>query len=286
MATPWDRAARGYFEEWVPRFTPYHLDLIQEAKLEPGHRVLIACAGPGSEVLAAARAVGETGRVRATDRSAELLNICCQQADAAGLENVYCEQADAADASGGPWDVVFCAFGLWGLDDRVGALKSWARALAPAGKVVVMTWGPTEDDDPFERVSQCLQHFEPDFVPPSPRILSQRDAMAQMFEEAELSMVRHTVFRHTLTFKRAEEFFNAMRETTPWCDIWDRLGDASMSRVAARFYGLVGGPDAPLSWDPPATLAIAGLPGDEIEVASRRTSVHVPLSKGSTPNLK
>ena len=286
MATPWDRAARGYVEEWVPRFTPYHLDLIQEAKVEPGQRVLVACCGPGTEVLAAARAVGETGRVRATDRSGEMVKICGELADAAGLENVYCEESDAKDASGGPFDLVVCAFGLWQLDDRVGALTAWGRALSNSGKVAVMTWGPTEEDDPFERVSLCLSHLEPDFVPPSPRILSERDSMAQMFEEAQLSMVRHTVFRHTLAFKRAEDFFLALRETYPWNEIWDQLGDARMSRVAARFYGLVGGPDAPLSWDPAATLAIAGLPGSEIEVASRRSSVHVPIGKGSGPTLK
>ncbi len=285
MATPWDRAARGYVEEWVPRFTPYHLDLVQETKLELGQHVLVACAGPGSEVLAAARAVGPVGKVRATDRSAEMVSICCELAEAAELDNVVCEVADAKDASGGPWDAVMCAFGLWQLDDRVGALKAWANALSPSGKVAVMTWGPAEEDDPFERVALCLAHLEPDLAKPSPRIVSQRDAMAQMFEEAELTMVRHTVVRHTLAFKRAEDFFNALRETYPWCDIWEQIGDARMSRVAARFYGLVGGPDAPLSWDPPATLAIAGLPGSEIEVASRRSSVLVPASKASTPRL-
>lgn len=286
MATPWDRAARGYVEEWVPRFTPYHLDLVHETKLEAGQRILVACCGPGSEVLAAARTVGETGRVRATDRSPEMINICRELAEKAELDNVQCDLADASDASGGPWDVVVCAFGLWQIEDRAGALTAWGRALASSGKVAVMTWGPPEEDDPFERAGSCLEHLEPEFARPSPRILSQRDVMAQMFEDAQLTMVRHTVVRHTLAFKRAEDFFHALRETYPWCDIWEQLGDARMSRVAARFYGLVGGPDAPLSWDPPATLAIAGLPGSEIEVASRRASVHVPISKGSSPTLK
>jgi len=279
MATPWDRASRGYVEEWVPRFTPYHLDLIEEVKLEADHRVLVTCAGPGSEVLAAARAVGPNGFVRATDENAEMSELCSRQVEAAALANVSCEKTIAADASGGPWDVVVCAFGMWQLRDRAGALRAWGQALKPSGKVAIMTWGPTEENDPFERVSRCLQHLEPDYLPPSPRIISERDSMAQMFEEAGLTMVRHTVVRHTLAFKRAEDFFNALREAAIWCQIWEELGDARMSRVAARFYGLVGGPDAPLSWDPPATLAIAGLPGQEIEVASRRSSVRVPTGR-------
>lgn len=281
MATPWDRAASRYVEEWVPRFTPYHLDLIQEVKVEPGERVLVACAGAGPEALAAARAVGPSGFVRATDEDREMVAICDGQAKAAGLANVKCESTDGGDVSGGPWDVIVCAFALWHLKDRPGALKAWAQALKPNGKVAVMTWGPTEEDDPIERVTRCLQHLEPDYLPPSPRILSERDSMGQMFEEAGLTMVRHTVVRHTLAFKRAEDFFLALKEASTWCDIWEELGEARMSRVAARFYGLVGGPDAPLSWEPPATLAIAGLPGQEIEVASRRLSVRVPTLKGS-----
>jgi hypothetical protein len=48
-----------------------------------------------------------------------------------------------------------------------------------------------------------------------------------------------------------------------------------MERVAARFYDSVGGPDAPLTFAPPATLAIAALPGAEVELA-HRPSVRVP----------
>src|SRR6516165_9290748 len=79
MATPWDRAAAGYLEEWVPRFIPYHLDLVVELTLREGERVLVTSAGPGTEVIAAARAVGPNGFVRATDKSAEMVRICAQQ---------------------------------------------------------------------------------------------------------------------------------------------------------------------------------------------------------------
>ena len=62
MATPWDRAAAGYLDEWVPRFVPYHLDLVRELALHPGARVLVASAGPGSEVLAVAGPSEAAGR--------------------------------------------------------------------------------------------------------------------------------------------------------------------------------------------------------------------------------
>ena len=108
--------------------------------------------------------------------------------------------------------------------------------------------------------------------------------MSQMFEEAELSMVRHTVVRHTMTFKNAEAFVTALKEAGSWRKIWEELGDARLARVAARFYGLVGGPDAPLTFEPPATLAIAGHPGAEVQIESRRASVRVPVPP-SKPSL-
>jgi hypothetical protein len=88
-------------------------------------------------------------------------------------------------------------------------------------------------------------------------------------------MVRHTVVRHTLSFKSAEAFVRAMREACTWRRIWEELGDARLERVAARFYERVGGPSMPVSFDPPATLAIAALPGAEVEL-EHRPSVRAP----------
>ncbi len=276
MGTPWDRAAAGYLEEWVPRFVPYHQDLVREMAIRAGERVLVASAGPGAEVLAVARAVGEGGFVRATDNSAEMVRICRDQVERAHLAaRVECQQADAIDASGGLWDAAVCAFGLWQLPSRVEALRAWATELGPKGKVGVITWGPSEPNDPFDKLGSCLRDLEPGWTVESASVQASRDAMAAMFEEAGLAMVRHTVVRHTLSFKTAEGFVRAMREACTWRRVWEDLGEVRLERVAARFYDWCGGPDKPLSFDPPATLAIAALPGSEIELA-HRPSVRAP----------
>jgi ubiquinone/menaquinone biosynthesis C-methylase UbiE len=281
MATPWDRAAVGYLDEWVPRFVPYHLDLVHELALAPGQRVLVTSAGPGSEVLAAARAIGETGYIRATDKSAEMVRLCDAQVKKGGFGAfVDCATADATDASnprspGAKWDAVLCAFGLWQLDDRIGAIRAWRDALAPNGKVGILTWGPPDADDPFERLAQCLHELEPAHAVPPSRIVSERGAMESMFAEAGLAMVRHTVVRHTLSFKSAESFVKALREACTWRRIWEEIGDARVERLAARFYELTSDPDTPLSFEAPATLAIAALPGAEVEL-EHRPSIRVP----------
>jgi ubiquinone/menaquinone biosynthesis C-methylase UbiE len=276
MGTPWDRAAAGYLEEWVPRFVPYHQDLVREMAIHAGERVLVASAGPGAEVLAVARAVGESGFVRATDGSAEMVRICRDQVERARLAvRVDCEQADAIDATGGLWDAAVCAFGLWQLRSRVDALQAWARELAPRGKVGVITWGPSEPDDPFDKLESCLRELEPGWSVERASVHASREAMTAMFDEAGLALVRHTVVRHTLSFKSAESFVRAMREACTWRRVWEELGDVRLERVAARFYDWCGGPDEPLSFDPPATLAIAALPGAEVELA-HRPSVRAP----------
>jgi ubiquinone/menaquinone biosynthesis C-methylase UbiE len=283
MATPWDRAAAGYLEEWVPRFVPYHLDLVRELTLRPGQRVLVTSAGPGQEVLAVARAVGDEGLVRATDASGEMVRICAEKVhEAKFATRIECAVADATDARGGPWDAIVCAFGLWQLKDRGAALRAWREALAENGKIGVVTWGPPDGQQPFERLGEALHKLEPAFHVPSPHVEAERDAMAAMFHGAGLEMVRHTVVRHTLSFPSNEAFIRAMCEACTWRKVCEELGEARVERVASRFYDEMGGPDEPLSFEPPATIAIAGHPGADIDLEVRH-SMRVPPSPTKPP---
>jgi ubiquinone/menaquinone biosynthesis C-methylase UbiE len=280
MATPFDRAAKSYIEEWVPRFVPYHLDLVRELSLAQGQRVLIARCGPGAEVLAVARAVGDLGKVRATDPSAELIGICKEQVDKAGFPSVTCERAAPDDVGEGNWNAIVCAFGLWTMEDRPAVLRTWASALAPNGKVGALSFGPPDDNDPFEILARALRELEPDAVTKPPRIDSDRDSFARVFEEGGLAIVRHTILRHTVSFATAEDFTNAIREGRTWRSVWAELGPERMGRVTARFYEQVGGPTAPLVFEPAATLAIAALPGAEVELAVRPSVVAPRLPSG------
>jgi ubiquinone/menaquinone biosynthesis C-methylase UbiE len=275
MGTPWDSAVGRYIEEWVPRFVPYHLDLVQELALARGQHVLVASAGPGAEVLAVARAVGDRGAVRATDAHAEFVHVCDEQVRRAGFTTVTCETAEPSDVGNGNWNAIICAFGLWRIPDRAALLRAWGGALAPSGKVGVLTFGPPDENDPFEMLAAALREFEPNAEAAPAGIAADRDAMAKMFEEGGLMLVRHTVLRHTITFPSAEAFTNAIREGRTWRRVWEELGDVRMGKVTARFYDQVGGPAAPLSFEPAVTLAIAARPGAEIDLASR-SNVKVP----------
>lgn len=281
MATPWDQAAERYLEEWVPRFVPYHLDLVRELALAQGQRVLVVSSGPGAEVLAVARAVGDKGCVRATDASADMVRICDEQVKRAGFGSVACEQAGPRDIGDGSWHAIVCAFGLWAIEDRAAVLRTWSGALAAKGKVGVLTFGPPDESDPFELLSRALSDLEPSLVAQPSRIESNRDEMAAMFEAAGLSLVRHTVLRHTVSFPTAEAFTSAISEGRTWRKVRDELGPERFGRVTARFFDKVGGPTAPLTFEPAVTLAIAALPGAEVELLSRSSVKAPPLSTSS-----
>ena len=282
MATPWDRAAAKYIEEWVPRFVPYHLDLVRELALAQGHRVLVVSSGPGSEVLAVARAVGDKGFVRATDRNADLVKVCCDQLEKAGFGAVQCEHAEPNDVGDGEWNAIVCAFGLWKMENREAVLSRWASALAPNGKVGVLTFGPPTDEDPFEMLAKALKELEPNARYRPTRIDCTREGMAKMFESSGLSLVRHTVLRHTVTFASAEAFVDAIKEGRTWGRVWEELGPERMGRVTARFFDQVGGPTEAMSFEPAVTLGIAALPGAEVELANR-PSVTAPTLSSLPP---
>lgn len=285
MGTPWDRAVGRYIEEWVPRFVPYHLDLVQELALARGQRVLVASAGPGAEVLAVARAVGDRGVVRATDASAEFIGLCREQIEKAGFPAVTCEQAEPDDVGAGNWNAIVCAFGLWRIADRPALLKTWGNALVPSGKVGILTFGPPDESGPFEMLARALREVEPNASAIPARTAADRESMTKMFEDAGLVLVRHTVLRHTVTFPSAEAFTAAIREGRTWGRVWDELGEERMGLVTARFYESVGGPLEPMSFEPAVTLAIAARPGAEIELASR-SSIKVPALPSSVPPAK
>ncbi len=277
MGTPWDSATTGYFEEWVPRFVPYHTSLVHELVLALGQRVLVAHAGSGAEVLAARRIVGGSGHVRATDTSPAMIARLSARMSAAGFDGVACEVADAADTRGAPFHAIMCAFAPSreaGDADRVSVLAAWAKALHPSGKIGIMTWGPSDPDDPFEMMASALEDVEGMPLRPH-RIDAARASMQTMFGGAGLSMVRHTVVRHTLNFPSAELFARGLQNARSWRELWDRLGEARAARVASRFFEKAGGPSVPLACQPPATIAIAALPGADVELA-HRPSVRVP----------
>jgi SAM-dependent methyltransferase len=120
--------------------------MLDLANLRAGCRVLDVAAGTGEQTLLAARRVGPTGYVLATDISASMLNLAAQAIRDAGLRNVETRVMDAAniEVKADSFDAVICRQGLMLFPEPVKALVEMRRVVKPGSKVVTIVWSSAE----------------------------------------------------------------------------------------------------------------------------------------------
>jgi SAM-dependent methyltransferase len=141
-AEAWDRWGPT-LEKWLGEATEVMLDL---AGVGPGARVLDVAAGAGGQSIAAARRVGPSGVVLATDISSRILEYAERQATAAGLTNIQTKTMDGEeiDVEASFYDAVISRVGLIYFPDQQAALKGMLRALKPGGRVAAIVYSTPE----------------------------------------------------------------------------------------------------------------------------------------------
>ena len=120
-------AARAQF---LNPITELMLDL---AAVGPGSRVLDVAAGTGEQALMAARRVGPTVSLLATDLAASMLAVAAEAARQAGLSNVETRAVDARDLDLEPesFDAAIARLALMLIPERERALGGIRRAPQP-----------------------------------------------------------------------------------------------------------------------------------------------------------
>jgi ubiquinone/menaquinone biosynthesis C-methylase UbiE len=139
----WDKAAAHYEAYWKQSLLPAQAKLLEMADLQPGQRVLEVASGTGLVTLPAARAVGPTGEIVATDVSDEMVRATLAAARQEGLDNVVTERMGAEEllVEDASFDVVLCSLGLMYVPDAALALREMLRVLRPGGQAVVAARG-------------------------------------------------------------------------------------------------------------------------------------------------
>jgi SAM-dependent methyltransferase len=126
-------------------------ELLAQARIEPGMRVLDLAAGSGDPAITIAGLVGADGEVTALDLSAEMLEVCQDNAREAGRTNMTfaCADAEALPFADETFDRVTSRLGIMYFVDAQKALSEIRRVLKPGGIAAFLVWGPAESSPYF-----------------------------------------------------------------------------------------------------------------------------------------
>lgn len=151
-------AAENYERYFVPVIGgPLAADLVAEAALQPGERVLDVACGTGVIARLAAERVGPSGTVAALDINAGMLAVARSITPAtAASVRWYETSAESIPLPDAAFDVVLCQLGLQFIGDKSAALREMRRVLVPGGRVLVSVPRPTPFFDVLDQA--MLRH--------------------------------------------------------------------------------------------------------------------------------
>ena len=189
----WQEAAAAWhrwgptLEEWLGEATELMLDL---ARVSDGTRVLDVAAGAGGQTLAAARRVGSSGSVLATDISSNILEFAAEAARASGLSNIATRVMDgeSLEVEDESVEAVISRVGLIYFPDRQQALAEMHRALRERGRVSAIVYS-TPERNPFFSIPVSIIRRRAGLPAPAPGLpgpfsLGQPGALEAVYEEA------------------------------------------------------------------------------------------------------
>ncbi len=121
-------------------------------------RVLDVATGSGPVARCAARRIGPTGRVVATDIAAPMLDVARARPPVIGGAPIIYVQSPAVPlrVKSSAFDLVTCQQSLQFFPDRLAALREMKRALRPGGQLAVAVWTEIADNEWFTAIQKAL----------------------------------------------------------------------------------------------------------------------------------
>ena len=222
--TQWNTAATGW-KRWSPLIDKgaavVSERLVELARVEPGDHVLDVAAGYGEPALTAARRVGSTGEVVATDIAAEMLAFGRERAAAAGLENVRFVEGDAAslDYPEARFDAALSRWGIIFEPEPEETAARVRRFLKPGARMAISSWGPIDRVPMFSlTIGTLMKRLDIPAPPPGtpgPLARPTREAIAALLEGGGFSNVDVEEVDVVFDYSSPEEFVSCLREIAP-----------------------------------------------------------------------
>jgi len=248
----WDRTS-GAWRRWADLFSQrndgrLYLEL---AAVQPGQRILEFGAGTGDQTLLLARAVGEGGRVVATDLSERMLAVARERVAAAGLGNVEFLAGDAGSLQleAESFDAAVAGFVLMLVAEPEGVAAVARRLLSSGGRFVASVWSLPAAVPmlslPMMTALKVVGGPPPDPTAPGLFALAEPHRLGRVLISAGFDDVAITPFTLPVSFPSAGEYAEFMREIAPPISqliaerapekadaVWDQVTSAARSRAA------------------------------------------------------
>ena len=219
----WQAAAEPWYrwgptlEEWLGQATETMLDM---AEVGPGSRVLDIAAGAGGQTIVAAKRVGPSGYVLATDISSNILQFASEIARQEGLGNVETRVMDGEsleELEEESFDAVISRVGLIYFPDQQKALTGMRRALRPGGRIACVVYSTAENNKffsiPVSIIRKRAQLPPPLPGQPGPFSLGGVGVLEEAYQRAGFREAETRIVPSPLRLSSAAEYVRFARES-------------------------------------------------------------------------
>jgi SAM-dependent methyltransferase len=202
------RVAEAYERLLVPAwFTPWALDLLDTAALQPGERVLDVACGTGIVARLAAPRVGPAGQVVGLDVNAAMLAVARAQPAPDGCAIEWLEgNARALTFPPQAFDVVLCQQGLQFMPDSALVVTQMQRVVRSGGRLVISVYSRSEGHTALQHALAPLLGAQAAAVLREPLALADREWLAWLFGRFGFRAVEIQTRERTIRFPGADDF--------------------------------------------------------------------------------
>ena len=237
----WNRVASGW-EKW-DRFFDEQMaflnhQLVADARLRAGLRVLDLGSGTGYPALLAAQTVGQSGSVIGMDLAEHMLAVAERKAKQLGLTNISFKTGDVTSLPFGAdsFDAATSRFCLMFLPDIPRAVAEIVRVLRSGGWLSAAVWSIPEKNPSLGvavgAIKQVIELPPPDPAAPGIFRLAKQGDLAGLFCDAGLTEVTDQEFPGTWSYASADEYYASLMEiAAPIQNLVAELADEQKQEV-------------------------------------------------------
>ncbi len=218
----WQTAAEAWYRwsptlnEWLGKATEQMLGM---AGISAGQKVLDIAAGAGEQSITAAKKVGPSGSVLATDISSNILSYASQLAKQAGTNNIETRVMDGENLTleNESFDAVISRVGLIYFPDQQQALREMLRVLKRGGKISAIVYSTSDKNGFFSIPVSIIRRRAnlPAPLPgqPGPFSLGAEGILEKAFEQAGFINVKTERIDSPLRLPTAKECVRFEKES-------------------------------------------------------------------------